>query len=118
MPLRPAPEGASSSFLKAFLSARNTIGAVKATSRGVARHMARLGGVGEAAHIAELGPGTGAIGGPPSGRPTGAGSQAFQRPSQGQLNNFLNNRLPLRQYKHFIDPFATRHIRLTISVYD
>ena len=61
MPPRPGPEGGSSSFLKAFLSARKTIGAVKATSRGVARHMARLGGVAEARHVAELGPGTGAI---------------------------------------------------------
>lgn len=62
MPPRPVPEqGSSSSFLKAFLSARKTIGAVKATSRGVARHMARLGGVSSAHAVAELGPGTGAI---------------------------------------------------------
>jgi phosphatidylethanolamine/phosphatidyl-N-methylethanolamine N-methyltransferase len=59
---RPGPEqGASSSFLKAFFTARSTIGAVRATNRGVARHMARLGGVASARAVAELGPGTGAI---------------------------------------------------------
>lgn len=48
-------------FLRAFVHARRTVGAVAPTSRGVARRIARLTGV-EAAHVvAEFGPGTGAI---------------------------------------------------------
>jgi phospholipid N-methyltransferase len=61
VPAPLGPERASSSFLQAFLSARKTIGAVRATSPGVARHMARLGGLATATAVAELGPGTGAI---------------------------------------------------------
>ena len=61
MPAPLGPERASSSFLQAFLAARKTIGAVRATSPGVARHMARLGGLATANAVAELGPGTGAI---------------------------------------------------------
>lgn len=48
-------------FLKAFVRARRTIGAVAPTSRYVARHIARLAQA-ESAHLmVELGPGTGAI---------------------------------------------------------
>ena len=61
MPAPHSPERASSNFLQAFLAARKTIGAVRATSPGVARHMARMGGLPTASAVAELGPGTGAI---------------------------------------------------------
>ena len=48
-------------FLKEFLRARRTVGAVAPTSRGLARRIAQLARA-EAAHaIAEFGPGTGAI---------------------------------------------------------
>ncbi|MSQ29355.1 MAG: methyltransferase domain-containing protein [Dehalococcoidia bacterium] len=48
-------------FLGAFVRAHRTIGAIAPTSRGVARRMGVLGGVGRARSIAELGAGTGAI---------------------------------------------------------
>ncbi len=63
---RKAPAGRSSAgtfgtFLKAFLQARRTVGAVAPTSRGVARRIARLAGMETAHTVVELGPGTGAI---------------------------------------------------------
>ncbi len=48
-------------FLKAFVRARRTIGAVAPTSRGVARRIVRLAGAETAHLIAEFGPGTGVI---------------------------------------------------------
>ncbi len=48
-------------FLREFLRAQRTVGAVAPTSHGLARRIAQLAGA-EAAHaIAEFGPGTGAI---------------------------------------------------------
>ena len=62
MPAKGAPEGAGWwAFLKAFLRARRTIGAVAPTSRPVARRLARLAQAESARRIGELGPGTGAI---------------------------------------------------------
>ncbi len=60
---RNAPKGRSSAgtFLKAFLQARRTVGAVAPTSRGVARRIAHLSGMESAHTVAEFGPGTGAI---------------------------------------------------------
>ncbi len=60
-PNAPAPRSSAGAFLKAFLQARRTVGAVAPTSRGVARRIARLSGMEAARTVAELGPGTGAI---------------------------------------------------------
>ncbi len=62
MPAKVAPKGVGWwEFLKAFLRARRTVGAVAPTSRPVARRMARLAQAESARRIGELGPGTGAI---------------------------------------------------------
>lgn len=52
---------ASWPFLKAFLGARRTVGAVAPTSRGLARRIAERAAVRSARLVAELGPGSGAI---------------------------------------------------------
>ena len=62
MPAKVAPDGAGWwEFLKAFLRARRTVGAVAPTSRQVARRIARLAQAESARRIGELGPGTGVI---------------------------------------------------------
>jgi phospholipid N-methyltransferase len=48
-------------FLREFLRARKTVGAVTPTSRGLARRIAEVAGVRSARLVAELGPGTGAV---------------------------------------------------------
>lgn len=48
-------------FLREFLRAQRTVGAVAPTSRGLARRIAQLAGAETAHAVAEFGPGTGAI---------------------------------------------------------
>ena len=64
--VNPVPDASASGgsrweFLKAFLHARRTIGAVAPTNRGLARRMVRLAGAETAHLVAEFGPGDGAI---------------------------------------------------------
>ncbi len=60
-PRTPAYRPSHWRFLREFLRAQRTVGALAPTSRGLARRIAQLAGA-EAAHaVAEFGPGTGAI---------------------------------------------------------
>ena len=64
--VNPVPDTSGSGgsrweFLKAFLQARRTIGAVAPTSRGLARRVVRLAEAETAQLVAEFGPGDGAI---------------------------------------------------------
>jgi phospholipid N-methyltransferase len=58
---RPAGRQSAWGFLREFLGSARRIGAVAPTSRGVARRMARLAGVGASEAVLEFGSGTGPI---------------------------------------------------------